>query len=517
MYRLMIVDDEPIVLKAISHVIEVYCSQIRIVGRTGSGLEAVSLALQEKPDLIMMDIELTGINGLEASREIKKALPETIIVIISAYDNFNYAKQAIALGVMDYLLKPVAKEDILAIVSKALNRLEEQRGKTREQLELKDRLIKIKPFLEEDLFFSLLYPGMGRHDLEEYPQLLELQFNLGQAVEVVSADHRWHQQFEQYKYTVRSQLSGVRSILFGPMIGRTSFILLGWDNVPGDQKTRWEGIRKSLQSGLAIPASILLGPVLEGFAGMADSFRELRQSAWQISYSPGVFFLDELAKPTDQGLTIPWKVEQEFFEAAKLGQSELAQLIFNDLHRIAMAVFGQDLQSLKDYFRGMIAVLQRISYENTPEDESRPFWDGTGAIRQIGQISDSGELIILFEAIIRELTQAIAGGVIAEKNPEIRVAIAYMTQNYHREITLSDIAGAVAISPGYLTKLFKECQNQTVMDFLERVRIEQALKLLKETHYPVKEIAGRVGYRDPNYFSKVFKKVTNFSPTEIRG
>lgn len=517
MYRLMIVDDEPIVLKAISHVVEVYCPQIRIVGRTGSGLEAVSLALREKPDIIMMDIELTGLNGLEASREIKKALPETIIVIISAYDNFHYARQAIALGVMDYLLKPVAKDDILTLVSKALNRLEEQRDKTREQLELKDRLTKVKPFLEEDLFFSLLYPGMGRHALEEYPGLLELQFEIGQAVEVVSDDPRWQQQFEQIKPVIKSRLSAARAILFGPVIGRTSFILLGWDHVPKSLKTGWEGVWEALQTTMGITIGVILGPMLPGFTGMADSFRRLRQWAWQAKELAGVFCLEELAQPADEKLSIPWKVEQTFFEAIKGGRGELARLLFEDLYRIAEAVFGGDLQSLKDYFQGIIAVLQRVFYETATEGESCPLWDGNNATRRIARIGASRELPILFEEIIREISQAVVDGLLDEKNPEIRAAIHYMTQNYHREIGLSDIAAAVAISPGYLSKLFKECQNQTVMDFLERVRIEAALKLLKETHYPVKEIAARVGYRDPNYFSKVFKKVTNASPTEIRG
>jgi two-component system response regulator YesN len=515
MYSLMIVDDEPIVLKAISHVVETSCPGIKVVGKTGSGIEAVSIALREKPDIVMIDIELTGLNGLDAASEIKKALPETILMIISAYDNFQYARKSIALGVMDYLLKPVSKDDIVAILAKAAQRLEEQRGKTREQLELKDKLSKIKPLLEEDLFFSLLYPGIGMHPLQDYQHSLDLQFAFGQAIEVSVADsEQLSKNFDRYKQLLKNQLFGSNCILFGPVIGRTSLILAGYDTVPDHPKSRWESIHQALRVSLDLPTGIVLGEILPGFEGMIQSFRRLRQSAWQYSFQDGVFWAGELPEPADQGLAMLWKVERDFLEAIRQGQTELARLVFTDLHRAITAVTGADWQSMKDYFQGISAVLQRILYENAPQEAAR-LWDGSFS-RRISQTTDPAEISLVFQELIEELTQSIAAGAFPEKNPEISTAVAFMKQNYHRDITLPEIAATVAISPGYLTKLFKEHCNQTVMDFLERIRIEQALKLLKETNLSIKEITGRVGYRDPNYFSKVFKKVTHSSPTEIR-
>jgi two-component system response regulator YesN len=516
MHSLIIVDDEPIVLKAISHVVETSCPQIKVVGKTGSGMEAVGLALREKPDILLLDIELTGLNGLDAAAEIKKTLPEMVIVIISAYDNFQYAKKGISLGVLDYLLKPISKDDLINILAKACARLEEQRNKSREQLELKDKLSKVRPFLEEDLFFSLLYPGIGMHPLQDYPQLLELKFSYGQAIEVYVPDsNRLTGNFDRYKQLIKNQLAEAEIILFGPVFGRTSLLLIGYDALPVDPEERWKEIHQSLQRNLELSASIILGPILPEFDGMVSSFRELRQSVWQYACRPGVFLLEELATPTEQGLSIPWRIEQEFFEAVKMGQGELARLVFKDLHRVITAAAGTDLQSLQDYFRGIIAVLRRIFYENVPESSKR-LWDGSEAAPKISRIDNTGEIIFIFDEIITELTRFIDNGAFPEKNPEIRAAVEFMEQNFHQDLTLSDIATAVAISPGYLTKLFKERRDQTVMDFLERIRIGEALKLLKETNQSIKEIASRVGYRDPNYFSKVFKKVTNSSPTEIR-
>jgi two-component system response regulator YesN len=516
MHSLMIVDDEPIVLRAISHVIESSCPEVRVVAKTGNGTEAVCLALREKPDIIFMDIELAGANGLEAITEIKKTLPETVFIIISAYDNFQYAQKSIALGVVDYLLKPVAKDDLIAILTKAIARLEEQRGKTREQIELKEKLQRMRPFLEEDLFFSLLYPSLGMHPLLEYPQLLDLKITFGQTIGVYAAECKHlADNFGRYKQMVKSHLPEAKDVLFSPLIGRTALILIGYDSLPINQIQTWQMMNESLRDTLNLDMGIILGGIGEGFEGMIQSFKELRQSTQLHSYPPGVYCLGELPMTISQDFSIPWLIEQEFFEAAKSGQKELAGIIFMDLYRVVKAALEGDLQSQKDYFYGIIAVLLRIFYENA-SNESKQSLNGSIFIQKLNHIQDANELEFVLEEIINQITTEIKSKGTPEKNPEIRAAIEYMVQNFDKEITLADVAAAAAISSNYLSKLFKEYRNQTVMDFLERIRIEKALKLLKNSNFSIKEIALQIGYRDPNYFSKVFKKVTNLPPTAVR-
>jgi two-component system response regulator YesN len=185
------------------------------------------------------------------------------------------------------------------------------------------------------------------------------------------------------------------------------------------------------------------------------------------------------------------------------------------LFHFVKSALDADLQSEKDYFQGIIAVLLRTFYENVSADSKLSL--GSNIFSQkINHCNDSDELELIIKEIVTQLMEEIITKGTTGRNPEIKAAIAYMSENYYQEITLADVAAAAAISPGYLSKLFKEYCNQTVMDFLERIRIERALKLIKESDYSIKEISLQVGYRDPNYFSKVFKKVTNSSPTAIR-
>ena len=417
-------------------------------------------------------------------------------------------------------MKPVSKDDLVTILAKAIARLEEQRGRAREQLELRDKLSRMRPFLEEDLFFSLLYPSIAMHPLMEYPQLLDLKVKLGQAVEIYAIDcKRLTENFEDYKQFVRSHLkntNNVRDILLSPLIGRTALILIGYDSMPGSQMETWNPLNKKLKSNIGLDAGIILGGVYEGFEGMIQSFKELRQSTQLHSYPVGVYSLGEVPSASHQDFSIPWVVEQEFFDAAKSGQQELAGVIFKDLFRLVTQALQGDFQSQKDYFHGIVAVLFRVFYENAPA-ESKQSLNGNQYIQKINHTSDPNELELVMDSIVKGFTAEIQNKESAENNPEIRAAIEYMVQNYDKELTLADVAAAAAISPNYLSKLFKEYRNQTVMDFLERIRIEKALKLLKESSFSIKEIAMQTGYRDPNYFSKVFKKVTNLPPTAVRG
>ncbi len=124
MCKIMVVDDEPLVREAISHVISSEFDSITLVGSTGSGDKAIELAQKERPDIIIMDIRLDDKDGLSAIEDIYDFLPRCVMMVISAYDTFSYARQALRLGVADYLLKPLNKQDIIDIINNARLRLE---------------------------------------------------------------------------------------------------------------------------------------------------------------------------------------------------------------------------------------------------------------------------------------------------------------------------------------------------------------------------------------------------------
>ena len=362
MYKLIIVDDEPLVIKAISHIIDNNFNNVYISATTGNGTEAVKLARRDKPDIIFIDIKLNGLNGLDSIKEIIKFLPETIIIIISAYDDFNFARKAIQLGVMDYLLKPVNKTDIINIIIKSLNYLNELMIDNQEQ--------------------------------------------------------------------------------------------------------------------------ILSGEIL------------LTDSSPPYAFQP------------------PWELERRLFKAIENGEIqqvllELETLFINFDENINLA-------GKKKYFQELIAVIFRLFYLYIPQDR-----DITISLHQfqsgLNSIFTERDLLQYLTKILGSLLQTISPLLFRiDSNPLLNMAKKYIEAHYYKDITLDNISSHVAISPGYLCKLFKENYNITIIDYLTRVRINKSIQLLKETDLHIKTISKKVGYRDSNYFSKVFKKVMGKTPTEYR-
>lgn len=513
MYTLMIVDDEPIVIKAISHVVEEACPAIQIVGHTGSGAEAVAMAIAHKPDIILMDIELIGINGLEAIQEIKKVVPETVVVVISAYDSFPYAKKSIELGVMEYLLKPISRNEIVAILDKAVSRVVAQRANVQEHLQLKERINRLQPFLEEEFFLTLLYPGIGFRTLAEYQQLLELNPVSGRAVSVYLCES-WDSPaaVQDLRSLIKKQLGVGQTILVGPLIGRILSVLVAYNASGPESKTAWEKIYRLLE--VKGQVRIVLGKTYPGFEGLIRSFQELRRFHL-VSHPPGVFELAEIAVlPENEGKSLI-TLELEFYNSAKAGQKHAARQILEELFEQVNRLPNRDLQSQKDYFTELITTLVIILYEKLPS-ELRNILEDRGFGRTMSEARDEEGLKLLLEEQFDLIMEKIAPQIGHEKKEEINKALKFIHEHYNQDITLANIAAAVSISPGYLCRLFKEYHKQTVMECLEKYRVEKAMELLKNTDLSIKEVALRVGFKDPNYFSKVFRKVTNSSPTAMR-
>ncbi len=343
MYQLMIIDDEPLVLKAISHLVETELSDFIICAQTGSGKEAINLAIKQKPDIILIDIQLETINGLEVIHEINKFAPDTLFYIISAYDNFNYAQKAIRLNVEDYLLKPVTKNDILNLLNSARNKLTQ-----------KEKIISSLP--------------------------LQAENNLIKAIE--SAD------------TERAKLALEKIIA-----------LLKDQNIP------------------------------------------------------------------------PTQFQQYFFELL----SVLLRVIYGYL----------DDKSFQK--------LQTHKYQE-----------------QLAATSTKDKAINIINHFLEHATKLLRKNKDIGGSPLLEEVKIFIEKNYYYDLTLDDIAEQVSVSTSYLSKLFKDKYNVTIIEYLTYIRIEQAAELLKQTAKPICEIANQIGYHDANYFSKVFKKITGQTPTEFR-
>ena len=169
MYKIMLADDEGIVIDSLTFIIRQNFGENCEIASAKTGRSVIELAESFRPDIAFMDIQMPGINGIEAMKEIKKNNSNTIFIVMSAYDKFDYAKEAINLGVLDYLNKPVNQKKIVSVLQKAMDLIDARREKRSRDLEIKEKLEFVVPVIEQGFVMAGASAGGGDLGDRELP------------------------------------------------------------------------------------------------------------------------------------------------------------------------------------------------------------------------------------------------------------------------------------------------------------------------------------------------------------
>ena len=175
MYNIMIVDDEPIEREAFRLLIKNNFNNLLLVTEAQNGFEAIDLSASLKPDIIVMDIKMPGINGLDATSEIKKKSPYVKFIILSAYNQFDYAQQALKIGAEDFIVKPTKMQALADSINNIIDKLKDEQNKRQIHSVLKNKVEDIKPFVENDMIYSII-SGCGEDELRRFAEFLEISF-----------------------------------------------------------------------------------------------------------------------------------------------------------------------------------------------------------------------------------------------------------------------------------------------------------------------------------------------------
>ena len=174
MYKILIADDEGIVTDSLQYIIEKnFCSECQ-VAIAKNGRQAIEIAESFQPDMALLDIQMPGINGLKAMEEIRAQNPRVKTLILTAYDNFDYAKEALRLGAVDYLMKPINKKVIVERLTGMMHTIDQERQKRRDDLLVKEKIEAVIPIIENGFVISLIIQNEYEDSGEQYRSLLNL-------------------------------------------------------------------------------------------------------------------------------------------------------------------------------------------------------------------------------------------------------------------------------------------------------------------------------------------------------
>jgi len=531
MYRLMIADDEPLERQALQFIIKTNFPEIHVVGDTGDGASAVRIALSEKPDIVLMDIRMPGMDGLEAAKRILEVLPSTSVIMLTAMDDFNSAKEALTLGAVEYLLKPVRTDDLVCTLRTITGKISEIKLKHEEEAILRANVEKAKPFIQMSFVYDLIAGNIS--DLEQFKErsrFLGVKVDPGVALvvdidnfkQLTSSDSELEKQMlKQRVYELICNVIGENGLVT-PFNSNNLIILLGFKEIEtpallkDDVLNIAARIRNCIINTINVSVTVGIGRYYSNPLDMQKSYREAVNAERQRFYlgDSQIIHIEDVPHLSTGPFNYPFNYERAVLDKVRCGDRKQAKQALSDL---LGAIFASNasIETVKACVLELLIVLSRAGVEGGANLDQLTLLN-FNSINVLIECSNKEQV----EHWMLESLDSVMDNMLESRNSiNIRVinkACEYIVENCHKNISLEEVAQTVHLSRFYFSRLFKQEKGCNFVDFISNVRIDRAKLLLKDSDYNGVRIAAEVGYQDASYFSRVFRQATNMTPNQYR-
>lgn len=523
--KVVIADDEERICQLIQALINWESMGMEIVGMAHNGIEAYDAVQKLHPDILVTDIRMPGLSGLELIEKVKATCPEVEIIIISGYAHFEYAQQAIRFGVGHYLLKPINKAELTETLEKLASRIGQRQASERDKQVLLQKAQKNENYMRSKLLTMLLNG--------------EQVFLTGEILQ------------NQYGITVKSGLiqpfclkmdceeealgSSSVSVLMekaleildrnlrekglDPIMECQGFYCIGLLNYESRQQEEVRRILKNALSQLelqkaifqSVEFSLALGSAVRRAEELENAGMEISRLIQQRLVKGSGRILEHRENYTSlQGEKLLEKYIREITHASEVMSTDLADeaaLYLQKKVGEAKNPRGCDIldivYSAADVFTACIQLANRTECLEAFR-------------RQCEQCSNTEKLFSTLRGFQQKYIREIEEKRENDRVRPIRKAKEYIQNHYGEPITLEEVSGEVGLSPTYFSVLFKKTEGEGFARYLINVRMEQAKVLLRETNLPVVEICKKVGYNDLKHFTQTFEKATEVKPSTYR-
>lgn len=527
MYSLLLVDDEELVRDSMSSIIDWESLGFTNIYQAEDGLEALKICEKQKMDLVLTDIVMPFMDGLELSAALNEKYPSTHVVILTGHEDFEYAKQSVDLGVKNYILKPVGASTLYVKMKEICKKLKIEANQKQYISRMRSQIHQSLPILREKFLNTLVCTQYGKgQDYLERIENLELplkasSFIIG-IVEVDLSDiHK--SDIELYLFTAKnisSDCVGKNHCVFDDNNNHV-IIVFNLDDFNEDAHfiiyDTLQVIQKAIYANLKVDTTCAMGSIVKDLDHLYRSYSEAN-TAIDCHYSLGenrVYDIKDLDY-IEKSFYYPFDEIKQLINSVKfLKQNDIEKA----MEQIRMKLFRDKNLSSSNIKMVVIEIITSLLKEMSAIRETpSQLWDeGFSLYNQIEHVRSLDEvlscLLIFAVKVSKELSkqQTNSGKIIVDKVKE------YIQKHYFDENTsLTKAAEYAGVSTGYLSALFKKEAGTNFVEFLTNVRMEKAMNLLKSTDKRTYEVAYETGFANPHYFSISFKKHTGMSPSDFR-
>lgn len=542
MLKIFLAEDEVVVRETIKRMIPWEELGFELVGEAADGEMALPLLIRQQPDLLITDIKMPFMDGLTLARLAKKEIPGLKVVILSGYDDFNYAKQAIGIGVEDYLLKPITKNALIERLSEIRSRYEHEKTQKEYYEKFQREMQAYEKNSSRDFFEALVGGSMDMMEVYKRAEKLGLDI-VAEAYNVLiftmNCDEDFSGQRDEYSSWEAESLELLENFFAGhssAMLFRSNIfsygVLLKGQRETIEENTRVcvDEIRKILsrQDGRR-EWFLAVGQSVERLSQIQKSYHTASRAFSQRDlYDENILYYDEMETmehPGGQAETEDNAYLQKV-DVNALNPAILQKFLSNGLQEETenfvkdyfYAIGQEPMESL--VFRNYVILNVRFSVIS--------FIKGLGCDTNEMESADTEEVLAEsgknMESAIAYAKKMISQAIeirdqnSGNKNRSIlKTAVDFIDSHYmDEEISLNTVANVANVSSNHFSALFSQNMGQTFIEYLTTLRMNKAKELLRCTGMRSSEIAGEIGYKDAHYFSYLFKKTQGMTPSDYR-
>lgn len=533
MYKIMVVDDEEDFREGFRDFIPYGELGFEYAGDADNGMDAVELARQVKPDVVLCDINMPKMDGLEFAERFLEISPRSKVVFITGYDEFQFAQQAVKLNVYEYLLKPLTPHEVESLLHSLKEQLDRENDEQRDIEQMKIKLRESLPLLRERYLNQWVNGRIRKEDLEVRMEAVGVALTGGRwTVMAVEPDHQkagkfsWDDELLSFSISniLEDCLADMKTLghIFINQFNQNVAVVSTESLTDKEAESLFieiaEKMREAVERHLKVSISIGMGEIVNRYT-VSEGFQgAMRALDYKFLFGGNkVFYIKDMEYRTSSqnGMVQITQIKDRLVNQLKVATADEAEIWLKEFFSgLEQSKLNPDI--CKVHVVELVTLISKTYFEYL---SSRDVSDSPALhpIYQVSKCTTLKQMKVWIGQWILEILTAIRNRREDDYERRVAEAMEFMAKNYHlQELTIQMVCDHLHLSVSYFSLIFKRMVGETFVEYLTGLRMQKARELLRTSSLKSYEISELVGYGNPHYFSLVFKKVVGVSPSEYR-
>lgn len=517
MLKVLLVDDEIITIRMLQNLIDWKKYNLELVGYAEDGLKAAELFLAYEPDIVISDIRMPNMTGIELVRKIRAINKDTAFILISAYSDFSYVSEAMKIGCSDYILKPIDEQELDAALKKIVEKVSGQKEQKEiiEKGKWQSRNHALQSFMKTDSHLNNItnkrmdYPV----NFENY-RIVMIQPNYKTIDEYANMQHIESIKISYLSLVIEEILKGYAHVLFD--YEKDAWVVLLTDIAQDQLLALSKQFKEKLREQFEVNIVVCFSDVIHELESLPLHYTKIKLLSRYSFYvgSEDILGYGYNCNENKFNQTRGQDLVNDM-EEALIGNDRIkAEKVLNEVFYLSKKINPESLNLVYDMCYQIVVIIKKLILEKSNQTEEMNVilklnYDDLQHYKSVESFKR-----FMWETVDLVLTQ------IDEKKEKyseiVEEGIHILKESYNENLSLDAICMEISVSKNYFSYLFKREVGISVWTYLTELRLDKAKKLLKETNLKNYEVSSQVGYENPSYFSMLFKSYESMTPSEYR-